>query len=75
MHRVGPGLEADDLVKEEIQTAAEMNITPCEDEGRGREMECKPRNSLDASTPTAAGRETENRLSSIVLRGKQSWAL
>jgi hypothetical protein len=33
------------LVKEEIQTVAEMNIMPCEDEGRCREMEHKPWNS------------------------------
>lgn len=49
------------LVRKESQTAAEMNITPSEDEGRCREMERKPRNSMDANKPEAARRDTENR--------------
>lgn len=47
------------LVEDEIQTAAEMNITPSEDEGRCREMEQKPRNSVDANKPEAARRDRE----------------
>lgn len=61
------------LVKEEIQTAAEMNTMPSEDEGRCREMEQKPRNSMNANKPEAARRDTENRLSSRALKRKQSW--
>lgn len=49
------------LVRKEGQTAAEMNIMPSEDEGRCREIEQKPRNSMDANKPEAARRDTENR--------------